>query len=78
MTIQAEPNLRVLHSEPEEQVSYLTLLKNGDFARFFFAQVVSSLGDWMGVIAIAVYAEQLGGAAGVGVVMTARALPQLI
>ena len=32
----------------------------------------------MGVIAIAVYAEQLGGAAGVGVVMTARVAPGFI
>ena len=54
------------------------MLKNGNFARFFFAQVVSSLGDWIGVIAIAVFAEQLGGAAGVGVVMTARVVPGFV
>ncbi|MDQ4145383.1 MAG: dTMP kinase [Actinomycetota bacterium] len=77
-TIQPERNLRVLHNEPEEQVSYLTLLKNGNFARFFSAQVVSSLGDWIGVIAIAVYAEQLRGASGVGIVMTARVVPGFI
>lgn len=40
--------------------------------------MVSSLGDWIGVIAIAVFAEQLGGAAGVGVVMTARVVPGFI
>jgi dTMP kinase len=36
---------------------------------------VSSLGDWIGVIAIAVFAQQLGGATAVGTVMTARVLP---
>ena len=54
------------------------MLKNGNFARFFAAQFVSSLGDWIGVIAIAVYANKLGGAAGVGVVMTARVVPGFI
>ena len=48
------------------------------FARFFAAQFVSSLGDWIGVIAIAVYAEDVGGASGVGVVMTARVVPGFI
>jgi dTMP kinase len=39
---------------------------------------VSSLGDWIGVIAIAVFALELGGNAGVGLVMTARVLPGFI
>ncbi|MDQ3772639.1 MAG: dTMP kinase [Actinomycetota bacterium] len=43
--------------------------------RFFAAQFVSSLGDWIGVIAIAVFAQGLAGNAGVGLVMTARVLP---
>lgn len=68
----------MLTPEPREQVSYLTLLKSGDFARFFTAQVISSLGDWVGVIAIAVYADQLGGPTGVGAVMTARVVPGFI
>jgi dTMP kinase len=46
--------------------------------RFFAAQFVSSLGDWIGVIAIAVFALELGGNAGVGLVMTARVLPGFI
>ncbi|MBA3431990.1 MAG: dTMP kinase, partial [Actinobacteria bacterium] len=71
-----EPGLRVLKTD--EHVSYLTLLRNGDFLRFFLAQTVSSLGDWIGVIAIAVFARQLGGYAGVGTVMTARVLPGFI
>ena len=58
-----------------EKVSYLTLLKNGNFFRFFMAQFVSSLGDWVGVLAIAVLANRIGGPSGIGVVMTARVLP---
>ena len=62
----------------EEPVSYLTLLRNGNFLRFFLAQFVSSLGDWIGVIAIAVFARNLGGDTAVGAVMTARVLPGFI
>ncbi|MQB01490.1 MAG: dTMP kinase [Actinobacteria bacterium] len=39
---------------------------------------MSSLGDWMGVIAIAVVANQLGGVTAVGTVMIARVLPGFI
>ena len=58
-----------------EQVTYGTLLKNRNFRRLFFAQMVSSLGDWIGVIAIALLAGRIGGPTGIGVVMTARVLP---
>jgi dTMP kinase len=62
---------------PEQKdVSYWSLLKhNRDFRRFFLAQAISSLGDWTGVIAIAVFAQRLGGTTAVGAVMTARVLP---
>ncbi|MGH2750347.1 MAG: dTMP kinase [Actinomycetota bacterium] len=53
-------------------------MKNRTFLRFFAAQFVSSLGDWIGVIAIAVFALELGGNAGVGLVMTARVLPGFV
>ena len=46
--------------------------------RFFLAQAVSSLGDWIGVIAIAVFAKRIGGNTAVGVVMMARVLPGFI
>lgn len=59
----------------DEQASFFTLLRNGSFLRFFLAQGFSSLGDWVGVIAIAIYAQQLGGSGGVGIVMAARVLP---
>ena len=62
----------------QEEVTYFTLLKNRNFRRFFIAQFVSSLGDWIGLIAIAVFAEKLGGPAAVGTVMTARVLPGFV
>lgn len=39
---------------------------------------MSSLGDWVGVIAIAIYATKIGGPTGVGLVMTARVLPGFV
>lgn len=69
--------LRVLEDDGED-VSYLGLLKSGSFLRFFLAQAVSSLGDWIGVIALAVFAQRLGGTTGVGLVMTARVLPGFV
>jgi dTMP kinase len=62
----------------EEEGSFLSLLKNRNFLRLFLAQTVSSLGDWIGVIAIATLAYNLNGNAGVGAVMTARVLPGFI
>ena len=63
----------------EEKSSYTVLLKNRNYRRFFLAQAVSSLGDWIGVIAIAVFARRVGGGDwAVGAVMTARVLPGFI
>ncbi|MEA2486720.1 MAG: dTMP kinase [Actinomycetota bacterium] len=60
-------------------MSFWSLIKsNANFRRFFAAQFVSSLGDWTGVIAIAVFAQALGGPAAVGIVMTARVLPGFV
>ncbi|MDP9069649.1 MAG: dTMP kinase [Actinomycetota bacterium] len=53
-------------------------MRNGNFLRFFLAQFVSSLGDWIGVIAIAVFANKIRGPAAVGMVLTARVLPGFI
>lgn len=36
---------------------------------------MSSLGDWVGVLAIAILANRIGGPSGIGIVMTARVLP---
>jgi dTMP kinase len=70
------PELRVLG--PQEEVTFRTLLKNRNFLRLFLAQVVSSLGDWIGVIAIAVFAERIAGNAAVGLVMIMRVLPGFV
>jgi dTMP kinase len=64
---------------PEGEGGYLLLLKNGNFFRFFLAQAVSSLGDWIGVIAIAVLAQTVfQSTTAVGVVMIARVLPGFV
>ncbi|MDQ3661666.1 MAG: dTMP kinase [Actinomycetota bacterium] len=59
----------------EQGSGYASLFRNGNFVRFFSAQAVSSLGDWIGVIAIAVFAQTRFGTIAVGVVMMARVLP---
>lgn len=73
----SHPELKVVR-EGDEEVTYRILLKNRAFLRLFLAQMVSSLGDWIGVIAIAILAQRIGGPTGVGVVMTARVLPGFI
>jgi len=50
------------------------------FFRLWCAQVVSSLGDWLGFLAITLTAKRLGGGsegAAIGLVMTARIVPGL-
>ncbi|MCA1707328.1 MAG: dTMP kinase, partial [Actinobacteria bacterium] len=68
----------MLTSPEVEKSSYRVLFRNRDYMRFFMAQAVSSLGDWIGVIAIAVFASRIGGVKAVGLVMTARVLPGFI
>jgi len=75
---QERPDLKVIDHDDARQVTYKHLLKNKNFVRLFLAQLVSSLGDWIGVIAIAVYAADIAGPPGVGIVMTARVLPGFI
>lgn len=81
MKIQQAPqqqDLRLL-TPPDQNVNFMTLLRNRNYLKFFLAQSVSSLGDWVGVIAIAVFAREVGGGdAAVGAVMTARVLPGFI
>jgi dTMP kinase len=70
--------LRVLTSSGETKASFLALLRNRNFLRLFLAQFVSSLGDWIGVFAIAAFAYDIGGNVAVGTVMAARVLPGFI
>ncbi|MCU1460183.1 MAG: hypothetical protein JWO37_258 [Acidimicrobiales bacterium] len=56
--------------------SALRLFGTRSFFRLWLAQVVSSLGDWIGLIAIIQLATRIGGSGySVGFVMTARMLP---
>jgi dTMP kinase len=60
--------------------SSLRLFGSGSFFRLWLAQVVSSLGDWIGLVAILALAARVGGRAGnsgaaVGIVMSARMIP---
>lgn len=56
-------------------------LINPTFARLFSAMLVSSIGDWAGIIAVTVLVARLGGSSGgayaVAAVMVARLLPLL-
>ncbi len=55
------------------------LFGSDDFFRLWMGQVVSSLGDWIGFVAIVAIATRVGGAssgaASVGLVMSARLIP---
>jgi dTMP kinase len=73
------PDLKVVGlDDQQEQATYLHLLRNGNFVKLFLAQMVSSLGDWIGVIAIAILAADIAGTTGVGIVMMARVMPGFI
>lgn len=55
------------------------VFKRPGFARLWFAQVISSLGDWIGLVAIlAVAARVSESGTGVGLVMVARMLPGFV
>ncbi len=63
--------------------AYRSLLSNDRFRNLFWAMLTSSMGDWIGVVAILQLTEQiLGGtraaALGISVVMIARILPTLL
>jgi dTMP kinase len=53
-----------------------SVFRTPGFSRLWGAQVVSSLGDWIGLVAILALAAKVSGSGtGVGLVMTARMLP---
>ena len=63
-------------AEALEQRRSLRLFGSGAFFRLWVAQVVSSLGDWVGLFAILALAARIGGGPGsVGLVMSARMIP---
>jgi dTMP kinase len=50
----------------------------GRFFRLFAAQFSSSLGDWIGLLAILALAQSVSGGTGIGLVMIARMLPGFV
>jgi len=65
------------HAPPDDR-STIRLFNSYSFFRLWLAQVVSSLGDWIGFVAIAAIAARLGGRspeAAVGLVLSARLIP---
>jgi dTMP kinase len=71
-----------LEAAPEsvlEQVEHSGSLFSGPFVRLWLAQLTSSLGDWVGLVAILALAARVGGGASsgtsVGIVMVARMTP---
>ena len=63
---------------PDDELSGPRLLGSSSFFRLWLAQVVSSLGDWIGLVAILSLAARIGGSspeAAVGIVMSARMVP---
>ncbi|MEY2590418.1 MAG: hypothetical protein QOJ67_2402 [Acidimicrobiaceae bacterium] len=64
--------------EGERPSLHVRLFGSRQFFRLWIAQVVSSLGDWLGFLAITILAANVGGGAGgaaVGLVMSARIIP---
>jgi dTMP kinase len=60
------------------QALHVRLFGSHAYFRLWLDQVVSSLGDWVGFVAIVAIAQRIGGGSGagaIGLVMTARILP---
>jgi dTMP kinase len=65
-------------SEAESQPSVLSLFGSPSFFRLWLAQVVSSLGDWIGLVAITAVAARVGGSdreVAITLVLSARLVP---
>lgn len=63
---------------PAEEPSTLRLFGSQAFFRLWLAQVASSLGDWVGLLAISAIAARIGGSspeAAIGIVLSARLIP---
>lgn len=65
---------------PEESAPRTTrsLITTGPFARFFWAAVVGSTGDWVTVFAMLILANRIGSQEGILVALMARILPGLL
>lgn len=65
---------------PEESTPRTTrsLMTSGPFARFFWAAVVGSTGDWITVFALLIMADRIGSQEGILVALMARVFPGLL
>src|SRR4051812_48943337 len=64
--------------KPVTRTGFLRVFGSRQFFRLWLGQVVSSLGDWIGLIAITALAARIGGSgagAAVGLVLSARLIP---
>jgi dTMP kinase len=71
-------SLRSLHDRPGDESFVVRIFGTPTFFRLWLAQAVSSIGDWLGFLAILILAGRLGaGAPGasIGLVMAARIIP---
>ncbi|MDQ1396902.1 MAG: hypothetical protein QOG64_2161, partial [Acidimicrobiaceae bacterium] len=76
----AEPSsVQAAPADPDEDPRrFIRLFGSRDFFRLWLSQVSSSLGDWIGLIAITALAARIGGSsagAAVGLVLSARLIP---
>ncbi|HUQ64498.1 MAG TPA: MFS transporter [Acidimicrobiales bacterium] len=70
--------IEVVETERDPDMKGPSLLGSRSFFRLWMAQVVSSLGDWTGLVAVLAIAARVGGSspeAAIGIVMSARLIP---
>jgi dTMP kinase len=82
VTEQQQPQAPFIPASPEAQrepPAALAVFKVSGFTKFWLAQVIASLGDWVGFIAILTIAGRISEAGtAVGLVMIARMLPGFV
>lgn len=61
-----------------EQSSALSLIRRGPFARFWWAAVIGSIGDWITIFATLAVADRIAGGPGTLVAIVSRVLPGLL
>jgi dTMP kinase len=71
-------SLRALREPTDRPGLHVRVFGSQPFFRLWLAQAITSLGDWLGFLAIVILADRIGagsGGAAVGVVMAARIVP---
>jgi dTMP kinase len=71
-------SLRAIRESHERPGLHVRVFGSQPFFRLWLAQAITSLGDWLGFLAIVILADRIGagsGGAAVGVVMAARIVP---